>query len=453
MRTFHIGGMAARAIQDKDIVLKRSGQVRYKGVRFVANVKGQNIVLNRNSSVVIVDSKGREVESHDIPLGAVLYLDDGAKITAARAKKGVVLCEWDPHTSPLIGDVDGVVQFEDIVEGETMKWEQEGGVASRRAVIMEHKGELHPQILIVDKTGQVLAQYYVPEKAIIEVKEGKKIKAGTLLAKRPREVSGTQDITGGLPRVTELFEARTPKDPAIIAELDGVVELAQKKQRGKRIIIVRNEDSGMERTHLIPHGKYLRVHNGDRVKAGDPLVEGPLVPHDILRISGESALHDYLLNEIQSVYRSQGVVIDDKHIEIVACQMLRKVKVTVSGDSDFLPGTVVDKYRFKMENEKIIKANGKPAEANPLLLGITKASLQSESFISAASFQETTKVLTEAAIAGKLDRLVGLKENVILGHLIPAGTGFSAYHRTLIKHSFESLMASEEETESETAAG
>jgi len=355
------------------------------------------------------------------------------------------LCTWDPHTSPLIADVNGEAVFEDIVEGETMKWEQEG--PSRRMVIMEHKGELHPQILIRDKDGRVLTQYYVPEKAIIEVNEGEKIKAGKCLARRPREVLGTQDITGGLPRVTELFEARTPKDPAVIAEIDGSVELVQKKQRGKRIIIVRNEESGMERTHIIPHGKYLKVHNGDRVKAGDPLVEGPLVPHDILRISGEDALHEYLLGEIQSVYRSQGVTIDDKHIEVVLAQMLRKVRVADPGDSDFLPGTVVDKHGFRVANQRITESNGKPATADPLLLGITKASLQSESFISAASFQETTKVLTEAAIAGKVDELVGLKENVILGHLIPAGTGFGQYHKTLIKHTFET------EAEAEAAAG
>jgi DNA-directed RNA polymerase subunit beta' len=453
MRTFHIGGMAARAIQEKEIRIRRPGTVQFKGLRAVDTEGSKAVVLNRNGTVALVDAKGRELEAHDIPLGAVLHVADGAKITPARAKKGVKLCEWDPHTSPLIGDVDGVVQFEDIVEGETMKWEQEGGAASRRMVIMEHKGELHPQILIKNKAGDILTQYYVPEKAMLEVNEGEKVKAGAVLAKRPREVSGTQDITGGLPRVTELFEARTPKDPAVIAEIDGIVELVQKKQRGKRIIVVRNDETGVERTHIIPHGKYLKVHNGDPVRAGDPLVEGPLVPHDILRISGQSILHSYLLNEIQNVYRSQGVYIDDKHIEIVLGQMLRKVRVTEAGDSDFLPGTVVDKHRFKVENQTIIEANGKPAEAEPLLLGITKASLQSESFISAASFQETTKVLTEAAIAGKMDTLVGLKENVILGHLIPAGTGFGSYHKTLIKHSFETSTEPSAEEATEIAAG
>jgi DNA-directed RNA polymerase subunit beta' len=436
MRTFHIGGTASRAVQEKAIVLRRPGVVRFRGMRTVLSEEGKHIVLNRNGSIALFDAKDRELESHDIPLGALLHLNDGEELTAAQAKKGVLLCEWDPHTSPLIADVSGTVEFEDIVEGETLKFEQEAGSKKKRMVIMEHKGALHPQIILLDTDGTKSQQYHVPERAVIEVKAGQKIKAGTILAKRPREVVGTQDITGGLPRVTELLEARVPKDPAVIAEIDGVVELGDKK-RGKRIIIVRNTDTGKESAHLVPHGKYLRVHKGDPVKAGDALVEGPLVPHDILRISGESALHTYLLNEVQNVYRSQGVTIDDKHIEIIIAQMLRKVKVTESGDSDFLPGTVVDKHRFRAENRKLEEAQGKPATAEPLLLGITKASLQSDSFISAASFQETTKVLTEASIGGKRDGLVGLKENVILGHLIPAGTGFKTYHDTLIKHKFE----------------
>lgn len=436
MRTFHIGGTASRAVQEKEITVRRAGKIDFRGLRTVEGEDGKTIVLNRNGSVAIEDDTGRELESHDIPLGAVLFQADGDTITAAQAKKGVLICEWDPHTSPIIADVSGTVEFEDIVEGETMRMEAEAGTRKKRITIMEHKGALHPQIVILDKDGTKVQQYHVPERAVIEVKAGQKIKAGKVLAKRPREVLGTQDITGGLPRVTELFEARTPKDPAVIAEIDGAVEMGDKK-RGKRIIIVRHTESGTERAHLVPHGKYLRVHKGDKVRAGDPLVEGPLVPHDILRISGEEALHGYLLNEVQTVYRSQGVRIDDKHIEIIIAQMLRKVRVVEPGDSDFLPGTVVDRHRFRMENLRIEEAQGKPATAEPLLLGITKASLQSDSFISAASFQETTKVLTEAAIGGKMDYLVGLKENVILGHLIPAGTGFGSYHETLIKHRFE----------------
>jgi DNA-directed RNA polymerase subunit beta' len=436
MRTFHIGGTASRALKDRDIVVRRPGTVEYRGLRVVENDEGQRIVLNRNGVVAIMDDKGLEVESHDIPLGATMFLADKDEIIPVEAKKGVRLCEWDPHTSPILADVGGIVSFEDIVEGETMKLEQEAGSKKRRMVIMEHKGDLHPQVLIKDKDGNVLHQYHLPERALIEVKESQKIKAGTLIAKRPREVQGTQDITGGLPRVTEIFEARTPKDPAVIAEIDGLVEYGERK-RGKRIIVVKNPETNVERPHLVPHGKYLRVHKGDFVRAGEPLVEGPLVPHDVLRISNVEALQNYLLGEVQAVYRSQGVTIDDKHIEIIIAQMLRKVKVAESGDSDYLPGTVVDRHQFRRENQRIIDAQGKPAVAEPLLLGITKAALQSDSFISAASFQETTKVLTEAAIAGKRDRLLGLKENVILGHLIPAGTGFSEYHRTLIKHVFD----------------
>jgi DNA-directed RNA polymerase subunit beta' len=279
------------------------------------------------------------------------------------------------------------------------------------------------------------------------------ISAGTLLAKTPREVGGTQDITGGLPRVTELFEARRPKEPAVIAEIDGRVELLDEKRRGKRTIIVRNE-SGIEREHLVPHGKYLRVHGGDRVRAGDPLVEGPLVPHDILRISGEEAVQRYLLREIQNVYRSQRVEIDDKHLEIIIAQMLRKVRVESVGDTGLLPGSVIDKFEFPREHfeqENLrVDATGdrkaewirpKPAAASTQLLGITKAAVQSDSFISAASFQETTKVLTEAALAGKVDYLVGLKENVILGHLVPAGTGFKAHLDAEVRIRPEALEA------------
>jgi DNA-directed RNA polymerase subunit beta' len=436
MRTFHIGGTASRAVKDRDIVVRRPGKVEYRGLRVVENDESQRIVLNRNGVVAIMDDKGVEVESHDIPLGATMFLGDGEEIIPVEAKKGVRLCEWDPHTSPILADVGGTVGFEDIVENETMKLEQEAGSKKRRMVIMEHKGDLHPQVLIKDKDGGVLHQYHLPERALIEVKEGQRIKAGTLIAKRPREVQGTQDITGGLPRVTEIFEARTPKDPAVIAEIDGIVEYGERK-RGKRIIIVKNPETGVERPHLVPHGKYLRVHKGDQVRAGEPLVEGPLIPHDVLRISNVEELQKYLMAEVQAVYRSQGVTIDDKHIEIIISQMLRKVKIAETGDSDYLPGTVVDRHQFRRENQRIIDAQGKPAVAEPLLLGITKAALQSDSFISAASFQETTKVLTEAAIAGKRDRLLGLKENVILGHLIPAGTGFSEYHRTLIKHMFD----------------
>ncbi len=376
-----------------------------------------------------------------------------------------MLCQWDPHSIPILSEVGGKVRFEDVIEGETMRLEKDPS-GHVRMLVMEHKGDLHPQIVLEDDSGKILDFYYLPEKAHIEVQEGKVVSAGTLLAKTPREVSGTQDITGGLPRVTEIFEARKPKDPAVIAEIDGTVEILGEKRRGKRTIVVRSE-SGIEREHLVSHGKHLRVHTGSFVRAGESLVDGPLVPHDILRISGEEAVQQYLVREIQNVYRSQRVEINDKHIEIIVSQMLRKLRVESVGDTGLLPGSVMDKFEFRAVNQELAKCvkitekgdsnfeagalvpiaefeqantqieaiggelakavKPKMATASTQLLGITKAAVQSSSFISAASFQETTKVLTEAALAGKIDNLVGLKENVILGHLIPAGTGFRTY--------------------------
>jgi DNA-directed RNA polymerase subunit beta' len=301
---------------------------------------------------------------------------------------------------------------------------------------------LHPNLIIEDEKGNRLSINQLPHKAYIEVENGHRVVAGTMLAKTPREIQGTQDITGGLPRVTELFEARRPKDPAVLASIDGLVELGDKR-RGKRTIILKGE-GGLEQEHLVPQGKNLRVHRGDHVKAGEALVDGPLVPHDILEIQGEKAVQGYLLREVQTVYRAQGVSIDDKHIEIIISQMMRKVQVEDPGDSEFLPGAVVDKFRFREANNRLKTERKKPATSSPLLLGITKASLQSDSFISAASFQETTKVLTEAALAGKRDELVGLKENVILGHLVPTGTGFREYQKTRVQKNIDLQAAAEE---------
>jgi DNA-directed RNA polymerase subunit beta' len=421
-----------------------------------------------------VDAKGRELEKNEIPTGAILEVEENQEVPA-----GSVLCKWDPHSIPILAETGGKVRYEDVMEGETMRMEKDPSGHIRR-MIMEHKGDLHPQVVLEDTTGKILDFYYLPEKAHIEVAEGATISAGTLLAKTPREVSGTQDITGGLPRVTEIFEARKPKEPAVIAEIDGSVELLGEKRRGKRTIIVRNE-AGIEREHLVAHGKHLRVHASDFVRAGEALVDGPLVPHDILRISGEEAVQQYLVREIQNVYRSQRVEIDDKHIEIIVTQMLRKVKIETPGDTTLLPGSVLDKFEFRAANQNLTKcvkithkgdsdfaegtivpkdaleqvnaqiealggesAKGtrpKQATASTQLLGITKASVQSSSFISAASFQETTKVLTEAALAGKVDNLVGLKENVILGHLVPAGTGFKAFQDSEVRIRPEALEA------------
>jgi DNA-directed RNA polymerase subunit beta' len=360
-----------------------------------------------------------------------------------------------------------------------MRLEKDAGGTVRRLII-DHKGELHPQIVLEDASGKPLDVYYLPERAHIEVSEGDDVSAGSVLAKTPREASGVTDITGGLPRVTEIFEARKPKDPAVIAEVDGVVEILGEKRRGKRTIVVRSE-SGIEREHLVPHGKRFLVHSDDIVKAGQALVDGPLVPHDILRVSGEEAVQQYLVHEIQNVYRSQRVEINDKHIEIIIARMLRKVKVEVAGDTNLLPGLVLDRFEFRSVNSELAKCvkiaekgdsefevgsivpkdvldqvnsqiealggdsavgqRPRPANASTQLLGITKASVQSSSFISAASFQETTKVLTEAALSGKIDSLVGLKENVILGHLIPAGTGFRSFQESEVRYRAEALEA------------
>ena len=383
-----------------------------------------------------VGSKGCTVtivseEEISIPLGAVLenisalkgVISDGCVLKGA--EKPYVIATWDPLNRPILSEVEGIVRYDDIIPNVTMHEE------AHVKMIIEHKGELHPAIIIQDKDGHPKSIYSLPEKAHIEVENGAKVTGGTLLAKTPREVTGTQDITGGLPRVTELLEARRPKNPTVISEIDGLVTLGEKR-RGKRIVVVTNEESGMTREHFVPHGKELRVRTGDRVKSGDALVDGSKVPHDILRCCSVAELQDYLLEEIQSVYRSQNVTINDKHIEIIIAQMMRKIKIDRPGDTDFLPGSVVDKFRFRMVNEQMLAKGQKGATYKPLLLGITKSSLQSESFISAASFQETTKVLTEAALAGKKDGLVGLKENVILGHLIPAGTGFQKYYHTKV---------------------
>jgi DNA-directed RNA polymerase subunit beta' len=431
MRTFHIGGTASRALSEHQIKAARKGVLKYQSVKLGENPDGGKVSLDRNGILIIVDDKGRELERYTVPLGAVLTVADGAKV-----RTGEILTEWDPHSIPIFADRSGRVRFEDIVEGKTMKRERDAAGVERKYII-EHKGDLHPQVVIEDDSGTPLIYYPIPEKAYIEVDDKVKVKAGTLLAKTPRESEGTQDITGGLPRVTEIFEARRPKEPATMAEIDGTVELVREMKRGKRTILVKNDESGITQEHLVPHGKHLKVQSGDRVRAGQPLIEGPLIPHDILRINGEDALQVYLLREVQGVYRSQNVTIDDKHIEVIVSQMLRKVQVADPGDTDVLPDAVVDKFRFRRANQEMVKAKKRPATAEPVLLGITKAALQSDSMISAASFQETTKVLTEAALAGRRDLLLGLKENVILGNMVPTGTGFRPLQRTRVAHKVE----------------
>ncbi len=437
MRTFHIGGTAAKTLEESEIHAKREGVVVFENMKVVKNPEGRLVSLDHKGEIVIQDGKGRELDRHQVQIGAELLCKEGKKI-----KEGGILCRWDPHTTPILAEEDGFVRYEDVVEGRTLMLEKDPGSKVYRKQIMEHKGEMHPQILIVDKDGAVLSIHPLPEHAYLEVEDGAKVRAGELLAKTSRKFGGVQDITGGLPRVTELFEARRPKEAAVLAEIDGVVELGEKK-RSKRTVIIRGE-GGVECEHLVPHGAILRVRRGDRVHAGEPLVEGALVPQEILRINGERAVQDYLLREIQTVYRAQGVPIDNKHIEIILAQMMRKVQIEDPGDSGFLPGAVVDKFQFRQVNKQLIEEKKKPSTAAPLLLGVTKASLQSESFISAASFQETTKVLTEAALAGRRDGLIGLKENVILGHLVPTGTGFPALQKQAVRKNIDLQAAAAE---------
>ena len=363
---------------------------------------------------------------------------DGAKV-----KKGETFVQWDPYNVPILSEKAGKVKFHDIIEGVTMKQEMDETTGQEAMVVIEHKEDLHPQIVILRRSRtSPSANYPIPSGAHIVVAEGDKIVAGTLMAKTPRKTSKTKDITGGLPRVAELFEARRPKDAAEISKIDGIVDFGA-SVRGKRCIVIKDQQTGVEEEHLIPIGKHVIVFKGDYVKKGQQLTEGPIDPHEILDICGPQELQEHLVNEVQEVYRLQGVTINDKHIEIIVRQMLRKVRITEPGDTTFLWGEQVDKLEFEEENERVEKMGGKPAEAQPVLLGITKASLETESFLSAASFQDTTRVLTEAATRARVDYLRGFKENVIMGHIIPAGTGFDHHRKARLKP----LVEIEEEEE------
>jgi DNA-directed RNA polymerase subunit beta' len=416
MRTFHIGGTASRKVEQSFIKSKNKGVLKYHSLRIVEKNK-EFIVLNRNGSLSINDKQGRELERFPVPQGAVISIADGAELP-----KDLAFIHWDPYTLPVLTEVAGTVKYEDLKEDVSIKEELNPVTKLTERVVVEHKQEFHPQIVILDSSKEVLGIYPIPIGAHIMVKDGQKVDGGDLLAKIPRMVVKTRDITGGLPRVAELFEARRPKDPAIISEIDGFVEFGETK-KGQRVIIVKST-TGMQREYVIPHGKHPNVYKGDKVEAGQQLTDGPVVLQDILRVCGDKVLQEYLVNEVQEVYRLQGVRINDKHIELIIRQMLKKVRVEDPGDTEFLATQQVDKWTFQKENSRVIKKGLKAAVATPLLLGITKASLTTESFISAASFQETTRVLTEAATSGKRDELFGLKENVIVGHLIPAGTGF-----------------------------
>ena len=425
MRTFHIGGTATGTFKQPVVKAKNDGEVRFNDLRTIKALDGTWIALNKNGAITVHGKDGRELERYTIVIGSVIEVGDGEQV-----KKGQDFVKWDPYNVPILTEKAGKVEFRDMIQGVTIKKEVDEATGVMGTVVIEHKEDLHPQIVIVeDKTGEVLASYSIPAGAHISVEQGKKAAAGALLAKTPRKIAKTKDITGGLPRVAELFEARRPKDACEIARIDGIVEIGG-TVRGKRKVIIKDVETGSEEEHLIPLNKHVIVFKGDFVKKGQQLTDGPVVPHEILDVCGPQELQEHLVGEVQEVYRLQGVEINDKHIEIIVRQMLRKVKITDPGDTSLLWGDQVDKLEFERENIAVTEKGGKPAEASPVLLGITKASLETDSFISAASFQDTTRVLTEAATLGKIDHLRGFKENVIMGHLIPAGTGFQT-HRNI----------------------
>src|SRR5205809_1064423 len=431
MRTFHIGGTASRVVEASKHESKNPGIVKYHNLRTVVNRDGDLVATNRNGEIGVADERGRERERYPVVYGAKIKVKADQRIKAR-----TVLVEWDPFTNPILTEFTGRVEYQEIVEGITVReeFDEVTGLA-RKVVIEDPEGKLQPGMIIRSADPENASgerhRYPLPVGANLAVADGTEVSAADIIAKIPRETTKTKDITGGLPRVAELFEARKPKEQAVITEIDGRVEMGG-FVKGMRKILIR-ADNGETREYLIPKGKHISVHEGDRVRAGEPLMDGSSNPHDILNILGEKELAKYLVNEIQEIYRLQGVRINDKHIEVIVRQMLRRVRIKEVGDSEFLIGDQIEKWKFEEERQRVLKDGGTPATAEPLLLGITKASLSTESFISAASFQETTKVLTEAAIQGKRDKLSGLKENVIMGRLIPAGTGLLRYSRMEIE--------------------
>jgi DNA-directed RNA polymerase subunit beta' len=464
LRTFHIGGTASRIAAESEVVSKGAGIVQYENIHFVKQPDGSIITLRRNGQIKVLDDDNRVISRFTVPYGAHVLVSD-----KERVQKGQTLFRWDPYSDTILSNTNGKLKFVDIKENETYREEVDEATGQRQMVVIESKRrDLSPHIVILDSKNQKLGSYIIPMRAHLMVKNGQTVKAGDVLVKIPREISKTRDITGGLPRVAELFEARRPKSPAVVSEIDGSVKFGSVR-RGIRKIIVTSRDGRDKRTYLIPYGKHLLVHEDDTVQAGEKLSEGSVVPHDILAILGANKVQEYLVNEIQEVYRLQGVRINDKHIETIVRQMLRKVHVEDPGDTEFLEGDevdrisflrinddvlnkivieepgdskfeigdVVDKVKCTIENEKLEQEGkqpasfrfAKPATFDPLLLGITKAALGTDSFLSAASFQETTRVLTNAAIKGRVDHLEGLKENVTMGHLIPAGTGLKHFRQ------------------------
>ena len=430
MRTFHIGGAAQRGAEQSSIEATHDGTIKILNRNVVIDATDTPIVMGRNTEVILIDPAGRERARHRLPYGARLLTDEGATV-----ERGQKLGEWDPFMLPIISERDGVANYVDLVDGVSIRevMDEETGIASRVVVDWRQQqrgADLKPLIALTDENGEpielaagIQARYFLSVDAVLNIENGARIKAGEVLARIPRESSKTRDITGGLPRVAELFEARRPKDHAVLAETNGRVEFGKDYKTKRRIIVRDMVDPDQTSEYMVPKGRHVAVREGDMVETGDLLLDGNPAPHDILHVLGVEALAEFLVHEIQSVYRLQGVKINDKHIEVIVRQMLQKVEISDPGDTTYLIGELIDRTEFDEVNARTAAEDGKVAEATPVLQGITKASLQTQSWISAASFQETTRVLTDASTAGKIDTLNGLKENVIVGRLIPAGTG------------------------------
>jgi DNA-directed RNA polymerase subunit beta' len=477
LRTFHIGGTAARIAAESHIATKYDGKAKYINIRTIQNLLKENVVLGRSGKIEILDENNRVIATYNVPYGAILRIDEDTEV-----KKGETLFDWDPYSSVILADRKGKVKFEDIIENMTYREELDEQTGLRQRVVIESKNKnLNPHIYIEDEKTGDKSKFIIPVKSFLQVQKNQSVDAGDALVKIPREIGKTRDITGGLPRVAELFEARRPKEMAVVTEIDGVIKFGPIK-RGVRELLVESETESKK--YSVPYGKHILVHENDFVEAGDRLTDGSIAPQDILTIKGPGKVQEYLVNEIQEIYRLQGVKINDKHIGIIVRQMLQKVQILDGGDSMFLEGDQVDRSTFLEENEKITEKvvvadpgdslfregdltdkktielinrdlkkdkkkpikyrKAKPSSFTPVLLGITQAALNTESFISAASFQETTKVLTEAAVSGKEDALIGLKENVIMGHLIPAGTGLAKYVNLFVERQEQEIEEEEE---------